>query len=69
MGRGGGRYQRENAGISGEGEGRILAVEGLRFPGEGLSPRGKSGTRVGTKVVADEQRVDIPVPPILLMKQ
>ena len=48
---------------------RILAVECLRFPGEGLSTQGKSGTKGRTKVVADEQQVDIPVPPILIMKQ
>ena len=69
IGRGGGRHTRENAGISSESKVRIFAVESLRFPGEGLSTQGKSGTKVRTKVVADGQQVDIPVPPKSLMKQ
>ena len=67
--RGRGLHTRENAGMSSESIARIYAVESLRFPGEGLSTQGKSGTKVRTKVVADEQQVDIPVPPILIMKQ
>ena len=43
---------------------RILAVESLRFPGEGSSAQGKSGPKVGPKVrlksVADGQQVEIP---------
>ncbi len=38
-----GRSRRENAGISSESKVRILAVESLRFPGEGSSAQGKSG--------------------------
>ena len=42
---------------------RILAVESLRFPGEGSSSQGKSGTKLRPKGVGDAQLVDIPVPP------
>ena len=62
-GSGGGLYTRENAGISSEREVRILPVESLRFPGEGLSAQGKSGTKLRPKGVDDDQLVDIPVPP------
>ena len=53
-----GRDRRENAGISSEGissesKVRILAVESLRFPGEGSSAQGKSGPKVRPKGVAD----------------
>ena len=48
-----GRGRRENAGISSESKVRILAVESLRFPGEGLSAQGKSGPKVRLKSVAD----------------
>ena len=41
-----GRDRRENAGISSESKVRILAVESLRFPGEGSSAQGKSGPKV-----------------------
>ena len=61
--RGGGLQLRENAGISSERVVRIHSVESLRFPGEGLSSQGKSGTKVRPKGVADDKRVDIPVPP------
>ena len=57
-----GRGRRENAGISSESKVRILAVESLRFPGEGSSAQGKSGPKVRLKSVADGQQVDIPVP-------
>ena len=40
-----GRGRRENAGISSESKVRILAVESLRFPGEGSSAQGKSGPK------------------------
>ena len=63
IGRGGGLYGRENAGISSESGVRISAVESLRFPGEGLSSQGKSGTKARPKGVVDDKRVDIPVPP------
>ena len=62
-GSGGGLYRRENAGISSEREARNLSVESLRFPGEGLSAQGKSGTKWRPKGVHDDQLVDIPVPP------
>ena len=61
--RGRGLHTRENAGMSSESIARIYAVESLRFPGEGLSSQGKSGTKVRPKGVADDKRVDIPVPP------
>ena len=48
-----GRGRRENAGISSESKVRILAVESLRFPGEGSSAQGKSGPKVRPKGVAD----------------
>ena len=35
---------------------RILAVESLRFPGEGSSAQGKSGPKVRPKGVADGQQ-------------
>ena len=52
-----GRDRRENAGISSESKVRILAVESLRFPGEGSSAQGKSGPKVRLKSVADGQQV------------
>ena len=55
-----GRSRRENAGISSESKVRILAVESLRFPGEGSSAQGKSGPKVRPKGVADGQQVKIP---------
>ena len=60
---GGGRYGRENAGISSEREARNLSVESLRFPGEGSSARGKSGPKSRSKGVDDGQPVEIPVLP------
>ena len=63
-GSGDGQYTRENAGISSESVARIHAVESLRFPGEGLSAQGKSGSKLRPKGVGDDQLVDIPVPPI-----
>ena len=61
-----GRSRRENAGISSESKVRILAVESLRFPGEGSSAQGKSGPKERPKGVSDGQQVDIPALPILL---
>ena len=58
-----GRGRRENAGISSESKVRILAVESLRFPGEGSSAQGKSGPKVRPKGVADGQQVKIPALP------
>ena len=56
-------HTRENAGISSESGVRISAIESLRFPGEGSSAQGKSGTKLRPKGVDDDQLVDIPVPP------
>ena len=64
-----GRDRRENAGISSESKVRILAIESLRFPGEGSSAQGKSGPKARPKGVADGQQVDIPVLPREVMKQ
>ena len=61
--RGRGLQTRENAGMSSESIARIYAVESLRFPGEGLSSQGKSGTKLRPKGVGDVKLVDIPVPP------
>ena len=55
-----GRDTRENAGISSERKVRILPVECLRFPGEGLSSQGKSGPKSRLTGVDDGQQVDIP---------
>ena len=51
--------------MSSECEVRILTVESLRFPGEGLSSQGKSGPKLRPKGVGDDKLVDIPVPPII----
>ena len=61
--RGRGLHRRENAGMSSERGVRISPVECLRFPGEGLSPQGKSGPKPRPKGVGDGQQVDIPAPP------
>ena len=61
-----GRSRRENAGISSESKVRILAVESLRFPGEGSSAQGKSGPKERPKGVSDGQQVEIPALPIPL---
>ena len=53
-----GRDRRENAGISSESKVRILAVENLRFPGEGSSAQGKSGPKARPKGVVDGQQVE-----------
>ena len=39
---------------------RILPVECLRFPGEGLSSQGKSGPKSRLRGVDDGQQVEIP---------
>ena len=51
--------------MSSESEVRIFTVEYARFPGEGLSAQGKSGSKLRPKGVDDDQQVDIPVPPIV----
>ena len=53
-----GRGRRENAGISSESKVRILAVESLRFPGEGSSAQGKSGPKERPRGVSDGQQVE-----------
>ena len=58
--RSGGLYTRENAGMSSESKARTLAVESLRFPGEGSSAQGKSGPKERPKGVSDGQQVKIP---------
>ena len=45
---------------------RILAVESLRFPGEGSSAQGKSGPKERPKGVSDGQQVEIPALSIYL---
>ena len=59
----GGLHTRENAGMSSESVARNHTVESLRFPGEGSSSQGKSGTKLRPKGVGDAQQADIPVPP------
>ena len=51
--------------MSSESVARIHAVESLRFPGEGLSAQGKSGSKLRPKGVDDGQSVDNPIPPYL----
>ena len=63
-----GRSRRENAGISSESKVRILAVENLRFPGEGSSAQGKSGPKARPKGVVDGQQVEIPAPNVCVRK-
>ena len=55
-----GRGRRENAGISSESKVRILAVENLRFLGEGSSAQGKSGAKARPNGVVDAHTVEIP---------
>ena len=62
IGRRCGRDRRENAGISSESRVRILAVENLRFLGEGSSAQGKSGPKARPRGVVDGQQVEIPAP-------
>ena len=63
-----GRSRRENAGISSESKVRILAVESLRFPGEGSSAQGKSGPKARPEGVVDGQQVEIPAPYACVIK-
>ena len=51
--------------MSSESKARNLAVESLRFPGEGSSAQGKSGSKLRPKGVGDDQLVDIPVSPLI----
>ena len=61
--RGGGLHTSENAGMSSESEARILTIESLRFPGEGLSSQAKSGPKPRANAVGEGQLVDILVLP------
>ena len=49
--------------MSSEREARILTIESLRVPGEGLSSQAKSGPKSRANAVDDGQLVDIPVLP------
>ena len=51
--------------MSSESKARTLAVESLRFPGEGQSSQGQSGPKPRAKAVGDGQQVDIPVLPYI----
>ena len=51
--------------MSSESKARTLAVECLRFPGEGQSSQGKSGPKPRANAVGDGQLVDIPVLPYI----
>ena len=59
-----GAFGSENAGVSSASWVRILAIDCLRFSGEGSSSQGKSGPKARLKSVVDGQQVDIPVPPM-----
>ena len=59
-----GAVRSENAGMSSARWVRISSTVCLRFPGEGSSSQGKSGTKARPKGVVDVQQVYIPVPPI-----
>ena len=48
---------------------RIPPVENLRFPGEGSSSQGKSGPKPRPKGVGDGQLVEIPVLPLLVIRE
>ncbi len=61
-----GLYTRENVGMSSVRQVRILPTEYLRFPEEGSSTQGQSGPKLRAKAVGDGQRVDIPVPPMVI---
>ena len=69
IGRTCGRSSSENAGISSESKVRIFTVESLRFPGEGSSAQGKSGPKLRPKGVSDGQQVEIPVLPLIVMRE
>ena len=64
-----GRSSSENAGISSESKVRIFTVENPRVPGEGSSSQGKSGPKPRPKGVGDGQQVEIPVLPLLVIRE
>ena len=55
--------------MSSESKVRIFAVENLRFPGEGSSSQGKSGPKPRLKSVGDGQLVEIPVLPLIVIRE
>ena len=60
IGRGGGPYKSENAGMSSENYVGIIMAENLRFPGEGSSAQGKPGAKARPRGVVDAHTVEIP---------
>ena len=60
IGRNGGLYSSENAGMSSENYVRIIMAENLRFLGEGSSAQGKSGAKARPRGVVDAHTVEIP---------
>ena len=66
IGRSGGLYSSENAGMSSENYVGIIMAENLRFLGEGSSAQGKSGAKLRPKGVGDAHTVEIPWPPKVL---
>ena len=60
IGRSGGLYTSENAGMSSENYVGIIMAENLRFPGQGSSPQGKSGAKARPRGVVDAHTVEIP---------
>ncbi len=55
--------------MSNESEVRNFTVESLRIPGEGSSAQGKSGPKPRPKGVGDGQQVEIPVLPLLDIRE
>ena len=60
IGRSGGLYTRENAGMSSENYVGIIMAENLRFLGEGSSAQGKPGAKARPQGVVDAHTVKIP---------
>ena len=55
--------------MSSESKVRIFTVENLRVPGEGSSSQGKSGPKLRLKSVGDGQQVEIPVLPLIVIRE
>ena len=66
IGRSGGLYSSENAGMSSENYVGIIMAENLRFLGEGSSAQGKPGAKARPEGVVDAHTVEIPWPPKML---
>ena len=60
IGRSGGLYTSENAGMSSENYVGIIMAENLRFLGEGSSGQGKPGAKARPQGVVDAHTVKIP---------